>query len=91
MSETAITKQAEAAAQPLRMAEITEIDTMGMPPTSRCDRCGAQAYVQAEVAKMELLFCVHHYVANADAIIQQATRIFDHRKFLDKQEQTQPV
>ena len=27
----------------------------------RCDRCGAQAYVQAELlAGAELLFCAHH-------------------------------
>lgn len=27
----------------------------------RCDRCGAQAYVRAELANgLELLFCAHH-------------------------------
>lgn len=26
----------------------------------RCDRCGAQAYIKAELASGELLFCNHH-------------------------------
>ncbi|MGL3150631.1 DUF7455 domain-containing protein [Microbacterium sp. A82] len=26
----------------------------------RCDSCGAQAYIAAEVSGSELLFCAHH-------------------------------
>jgi len=26
----------------------------------RCDSCGAQAYIRAELATGELLFCAHH-------------------------------
>lgn len=26
----------------------------------RCDSCGAQAYIAAEVNESELLFCAHH-------------------------------
>ena len=29
-------------------------------PTDRCDSCGAQAYIAAEVNGSELLFCAHH-------------------------------
>ncbi|APZ34494.1 MULTISPECIES: DUF7455 domain-containing protein [Microbacterium] len=28
--------------------------------TDRCDSCGAQAYIAAEVNGSELLFCAHH-------------------------------
>ena len=28
--------------------------------TDRCDACGAQAYIAAEVNGSELLFCAHH-------------------------------
>lgn len=27
----------------------------------RCDRCGAQAYVEVRLSSGSLLFCAHHY------------------------------
>jgi hypothetical protein len=37
----------------MQLARLTAVD--------RCDRCGAQAYVQVELAAgAELLFCAHH-------------------------------
>jgi hypothetical protein len=34
----------------------------------RCDSCGAQAYVRATLEFGELLFCLHHAVANKEAL-----------------------
>jgi hypothetical protein len=34
----------------------------------RCDSCGAQAYVRATLEFGELLFCLHHSVANKEAL-----------------------
>lgn len=40
------------------------VDTLSYQPLraalDRCDTCGAQAYVAAEVNGSELLFCAHH-------------------------------
>ena len=49
-----ITALAEPATVPARVTEyrLTALD--------RCDSCGAQAYVGAEVNGTELLFCAHH-------------------------------
>jgi hypothetical protein len=36
----------------------------------RCDRCGAQAYVQVQLDKgQELMFCGHHYVAQKASLL----------------------
>ena len=38
--------------------------------TDRCDRCGAQAYVEVSLTgSVNLLFCVHHYKAQASALL----------------------
>jgi ribosomal protein L37E len=44
----------------------------------RCDRCGAQAYVQAELlAGAELLFCAHHARQYQDKLTEVAIVIHD--------------
>lgn len=56
--------------------------------TDRCDRCGAQAYVQVIGKSGELLFCAHHYnnaIDNAigyDAMMRFMTSIIDERERL---------
>jgi hypothetical protein len=46
--------------------------------TDRCDRCGAQAYVRAVLGSdSELLFCAHHWHANADALRAIATDVYE--------------
>jgi len=39
---------------PDNIAEILEMADQGLPATHRCDRCGAQAYIQVEIAKEAL-------------------------------------
>ena len=39
-------------------------------PVDRCDRCGAQAYIQAVKGEQDLLFCGHH--GQSHAIILEA-------------------
>ena len=43
-------------------AEVTEVNEASRPMSAldRCDSCGAQAYVRAELGGSELLFCAHH-------------------------------
>lgn len=66
----------------LTSAEVIEVD-LSMPATERCDRCDAQAFVEAEMpSKGVLLFCAHHYGAHEDKVKQQAVRIIDHRPAL---------
>ena len=43
----------------LSPAEIDVIESR-LPAADRCDSCGAQAYIAAEVNGSELLFCAHH-------------------------------
>lgn len=46
--------------------------------TDRCDRCGAQAYVRVMLGTdSELLFCSHHWHANADALRTVASDVYD--------------
>ena len=46
--------------------------------TDRCDRCGAQAYVGAELSNGgELLFCAHHARAHEEKLREIAALIHD--------------
>jgi ribosomal protein L37E len=55
--------------------------TTAQPPRlsalDRCDRCGAQAYVQVELLCGELLFCAHHARKHEDAVRDVAIVIHD--------------
>ncbi len=58
-----------------------------MLATSRCDRCGGQAYVEVTlVSGTSLLFCGHHASANWERLVTMGARISDHRTFLLAQE-----
>ena len=44
----------------------------------RCDRCGAQAYVQVTLqAGGELMFCAHHARAHGEALKDVASEYLD--------------
>jgi ribosomal protein L37E len=43
----------------------------------RCDRCGAQAYVQVELLAGALLFCAHHARQYQDKLTEVAIVIHD--------------
>jgi len=46
--------------------------------TDRCDRCGAQAYVLAELAGgSQLLFCGHHWGTHQEALRPKSVNIVD--------------
>ena len=49
----------------------------GLTEADRCDRCGAQAYVEVELAEGELLFCGHHARQYADRLREVAVLIHD--------------
>lgn len=51
--------------------------TATLSAADRCDRCGAQAYVQAEFMNGTLLFCAHHGRKFQAPIKKQATAIMD--------------
>ena len=46
----------------MSMSTTAEPDVLEyrLTATDRCDSCGAQAYIAAEVNGSELLFCAHH-------------------------------
>jgi hypothetical protein len=49
-----------------------------MDAVSRCDRCGAQAYVRVLLlSRQDLLFCAHHYRQHAPALAKAAVAIQD--------------
>lgn len=52
----------------------------------RCDRCGARAYVAAEIAAVDLLFCAHHFAASETEIRRVAAELLDERWQLVEQE-----
>ena len=41
-------------------ADETAVLEYRLTAADRCDSCGAQAYIAAEVNGSELLFCAHH-------------------------------
>ena len=61
--------------------EVVQMDTLTadtLTTTDRCDRCGAQAYVQITLkGGGDLRFCVHHYSAHADKLADVAEHIVD--------------
>ena len=63
-----------------------------MLATSRCDRCGGQAYVEVALSGgASLLFCSHHATANWDKLVSMQARISDHRLFLRALESRVPA
>jgi major membrane immunogen (membrane-anchored lipoprotein) len=63
----------------------TRVDVAGtIPPRllsdyDRCDRCGAQAYVQVTLHSGQLLFCAHHYQEHETRLRPIATAVLDER------------
>ncbi|MDO5634446.1 MAG: hypothetical protein Q4G34_06205 [Micrococcus sp.] len=56
------------------MSTTAVVEPADLKTTDRCDRCGAQAYVRAQLASGgELLFCAHHARAVEDALRPQTT------------------
>ncbi|MDX2375335.1 hypothetical protein M4I32_00765 [Microbacterium sp. LRZ72] len=50
----------------------------------RCDSCGAQAYIAAEVNGSELLFCAHHGRKYEEKLREVATSWHDETARLDE-------
>lgn len=62
---------------------MTNTATQTLTAADRCDRCGAQAYVRVVlVGGGELLFCAHHYSANAPALSTKAVEVVDETRFI---------
>lgn len=55
--------------------------------TDRCDSCGTQAYVAAEIAGTDLMFCAHHFMQWEPKIRATAAELLDERWQLDRDEQ----
>jgi len=55
--------------------------TLLTPPdlttADRCDRCGAQAFFRAVLARGELLFCAHHGREHAARLAEVAVHVQD--------------
>lgn len=73
-------------------AKVEQYKSMGMEASKRCDRCGAQAYL--EVVKdgaSFLMFCAHHAGEHMEKLLTMTGAVIhDHRPFLFKQEE-EPV
>lgn len=62
---------------------MTNTATPTLTAADRCDRCGAQAYVRVVLlGGGELLFCAHHYSANANALSSKAVEVVDETRFI---------
>ena len=52
--------------------------------SDRCDRCGAQAYVQVVLTSGgDLLFCAHHARAHIEKVRPLAANIYDFTELLE--------
>lgn len=74
------------------LAEIVSV-TNGLDMSYRCDRCGAQAYVEVQLRPTvdqpnpsDLYFCAHHYHHNKAKIIEAAAKIVEHLAWLQEEE-----
>jgi len=64
--------------------EISPIQLDTLRVADRCDRCGAQAYVSAQlVGHQPLLFCGHHYRKYEAKLAEAGAAIIDERWKLD--------
>jgi hypothetical protein len=64
-------------------AEVITYDNTGMDAVHRCDRCGAQAFVEVALnTGGTLLFCAHHADEHEDKIMALDAVVADHRPFL---------
>ena len=70
------------------MAHVIEVTDKTMRADQRCDRCGAQAYVEVALGSGgTLLFCAHHFGDAETAIMAKPdAMIADHRPTLRKME-----
>ena len=60
------------------MSEQVLLETTPLNALDRCDRCGAQAYVRAQLASGgELMFCANHGKEYAEKLAAVAVRIQD--------------
>ncbi|WP_353066721.1 DUF7455 domain-containing protein [Arcanobacterium hippocoleae] len=57
--------------------ESSNQDTYKLTTLDRCDACGAQAYVRAQMPFGVLLFCAHHAKKYQEKISQLATSVLD--------------
>jgi hypothetical protein len=54
------------------------METMKLTAQDRCDRCGAQAYVQVQLTSGgELLFCAHHAKDHLPKLKEQGHKVLD--------------
>lgn len=62
---------------------MTDTATKTLTAADRCDRCGAQAYVRVVLpGGGDLLFCAHHYTANAAVLSTKAVEVVDETRFI---------
>lgn len=59
------------------METKTEVPDYVLTAEDRCDACRAQAYVYVALESGELLFCLHHWNANKEALETTATEVLD--------------
>jgi len=67
-------------------AKSTPSPTPTMTAADRCDRCGARAYVAAEINGTDLLFCAHHFGRWEPGVRAAASAIRDERYRLAEEE-----
>ena len=61
--------------------------TASLTQRDRCDRCGAQAFVQATIPTadgMQLLFCGHHFRDHELKLVAAGATIVDERHRIDE-------
>lgn len=53
--------------------------------SDRCDRCGAEAFVQVEFEESSLLFCGHDFAKHEDKLKDTALAIIDERAWINQE------
>jgi hypothetical protein len=62
----------------------TESPERELVVADRCDRCGAQAYVQAVKGNQDLLFCGHHGRFHTPALVHSGWVVLDSTDKINK-------
>lgn len=70
------------------MVTMEEQKVRQLKISDRCDRCNAQAWVEAKGMEGNLLFCNHHFTKNEEALYNWAYEIVDEREFINEKSQS---
>ena len=72
----------------VKMKTMEKQKTRTLSIQDRCDRCNAQAWVEAKGIEGSLLFCGHDFTKYEEALYNWAYEIVDEREFINEKSQS---